>query len=69
MNFKIEFFIYVALFFVLSFALGFGGMRLLLRGEEVRGVVSLLGSVGCLLMPMMLVRIVKGEGDDDDPDA
>jgi len=70
-NARTEFFIYVALFFMFSFALGFAGMRQLLQGDERRAVVTLLGSLACLLMPYLLNRVDKDgdNNDDDEPDA
>ena len=65
MNFRTEFLIYVVLFYLLSFALGFAGMKQLLRGDEQRAIIALVGAVACLLMPLLLVRMVTGEDDDD----
>ncbi len=72
MNARTEFFIYVALFYMFSFAPGFAGMRQLLQGDERQAVVTLLGSLTCLLMPYLLNRVAKnGDKDDDtnEPDA
>lgn len=70
MSFKTEFFIYVALFLLFSIVLGVVGVIRLLQGDERRAVLALMGSLGCFLMPHLLVRVVRGGGDkgDDTPE-
>jgi predicted alpha/beta hydrolase len=66
MNFKTEFLVYIALFFVFGVALGFSGIRQLLPGDERRAIFTLLGSLVCFFMPYLLVRVLNSGGDNDD---